>query len=81
MVRLFTVKRNTMETFKQGAYNPAEHNHVEWSDEKLDEEMGMCDLLLTPWQVSEERRRQIGQRALLAREEIIHRYGERHQHD
>jgi len=62
-------------------HNIHEHNHVEWSDEKLDEEMATCDLLLAPWQVSEERRRQIGQRALLAREEMIHRYGERHENE
>jgi len=59
-------------------YNIWEHNHVEWSDEKLDEEMAMCDLLLAPWQVSEERRRQVGKRAILAREEMIHRYAERY---
>ena len=60
-------------------YNIHEHNHTVWSDEKLDQEMAMCDLLLAPWQVSEERRRQIGQRALLAREEMIHRYAERYE--
>jgi len=60
-------------------YNIWEHNHLEWSDEKLDQEMAMCDLLLAPWQVSEERRRQVGKRAILAREEMIHRYAERYQ--
>jgi len=60
-------------------YNIWEHNHTVWSDEKLDQEMAMCDLLLQPWQRSEERRRQVGKRAILAREEMIHRYAERYQ--
>ena len=68
-----------MEAYKQGAYNINEHNHIDWSDERLDREMAMCDILLEPWQRSEERRRQVGKRALLAREEMISRYNERYQ--
>lgn len=60
-------------------YNVHEHNHTEWADEQLSNEAALCELLLDKWQVSEERRRSIGQRALLVREEQIHRYAEAHQ--
>jgi len=68
-----------METSEPTDYNINEHDHVNWPDEKLDRELATCDLLLDRWQVSEERRKQIGLRALLAREESIHRYAERYQ--
>lgn len=67
-----------MEFSRETPYNVHEHNHTEWTDEQLDIEAAQCEMLLDKWQVNEERRRQIGQRALLVREETIHRYGERH---
>ena len=60
-------------------YNSHEHNHVNWTDEQLTNEAATCELLLDKWQVSEERRKQLGRRALLVREEQIHRYAERHE--
>lgn len=60
-------------------YNTREHDHINWTDEQLNNEAATCELLLDKWQVSEERRKQIGKRALLTREEQIHRYAERYQ--
>jgi len=67
-----------MEYTKDPSYNVREHSHTQWTNEQLDIEQATCELLLDKWQVSEERRRQIGQRALLVREEMIGRYGEEH---
>jgi len=68
-----------MEFIHDTPYNKHEHNHLEWTDEQLSNEAALCELLLDKWQVSEERRKQLGKRALLTREEIINRYGERYQ--
>ena len=70
-----------MEAFKQGAYNPAEHNHTEWTDERLHEEAEKVAQLRKIVPYTGQRALQMAQRANLIMQEEIWRYAERHSNE
>jgi len=66
------------EKFIQGAYNPHEHSHVEWSDERLHQEAEKVAELRKAVPYVGQRAVQMALRADLIMQEEIWRYAERH---
>ena len=66
-----------METFEQANYNVHEHNHTEWSDERLAAEAERVAHLRKTVGYVGERALQMAQRAELTLQEQMWRYAEK----
>ena len=64
--------------YAKGAYNVHEHNHTEWSDERLHEEAVRVAELRAAVNYVGERAVQMALRANLTMQEQMWRYAERH---
>lgn len=67
-----------MSEFVKGAYNIHEHNHTEWSDKRLNEEVATITALYKVVKYTGERERQMKLRMKKATWEQEKRYGETH---
>lgn len=67
-----------MSEFTKPAYNIHEHNHTEWSDERLYQRLTQLTEINQPWQGSRERLRTIQDEMSYIVFEQMQRYGETH---